>query len=355
MVCQERLANSWGPRQMGSADSASSVADRQGVYGAFTLIEMLVVLAIIAMLLAILLPGLAGAREQARAAVCGAHLHQIGLAAACYAQESQGWLVGSPNTSGNGARPGFGFDDGSYTDTYNRENYPALHVFDWANPLLRNMGTRPPRAFMARYKSAVEQLPRCPSDRRRAGPVEYADLMELIPPDALAPSYATSRYFMYVGTAAATENGVCGELWWWEDCVPAGYVPKIGRLRHPAVKAFLADAHVVSKTKGQIANANWGFTSQGAWRAHDVGPVTYRGSFLREEMWRHRNAINILAFDGHVERQKNVDDGDGKERANGGLGSHARYSRWWFPTGTEIGENLPSWRSASKEPILVVP
>lgn len=43
---------------------------------AFTLIEVLVVVAIIALLVAILLPSLASARDQARAAQCAANLHQ---------------------------------------------------------------------------------------------------------------------------------------------------------------------------------------------------------------------------------------------------------------------------------------
>jgi prepilin-type N-terminal cleavage/methylation domain-containing protein len=51
---------------------------------AFTLIEVLVVTAIIALLVAILIPALSRARDQARLAVCGSNLRQIGAGVNLY-------------------------------------------------------------------------------------------------------------------------------------------------------------------------------------------------------------------------------------------------------------------------------
>lgn len=317
----------------------------------YTLIELLVVLVIIVVLLALLLASLKAARERAREVVCAATLRQIGMAALLYVEESKGWLVGSPNTSGNGARPGFAAGD--YTDTVNPQHYPALHIFDWASPLLPKMGIKPPADTKDRYRAAVEGAMQCPSNLRLTGPVDFPAMKKVVPDNVLAPSYATSRFFLYVSEANRT-GSTRGTLWWWERCIPGYYLPRMDRLRRPASKVMLADAHVVSKTQGQIANANWGFASQGAWRCDekDPGPVVYRGTFLREDIWRHRGAINILAYDGHVEKQRESRDQDGLERFSA-LGTDARMATWWFPSGTNT-KDLPS-RRASSEPAMVVP
>ena len=59
----------------------------------FTLIEVLVVVAIIALLLAVLMPSLAGAREQARAVACMSNMRQLGIAWMMYADVYKGHLV----------------------------------------------------------------------------------------------------------------------------------------------------------------------------------------------------------------------------------------------------------------------
>ncbi len=57
---------------------------------AFTLVELLVVVAIIALLISILLPSLSRARHQARRIVCQNNLHQVGIVWQMYAQVERG-------------------------------------------------------------------------------------------------------------------------------------------------------------------------------------------------------------------------------------------------------------------------
>lgn len=59
----------------------------------FTLVELLVVVAVIALLLAILLPSLNKAKQQAQAVSCASQLRQIGTAFYAYASENQGYLT----------------------------------------------------------------------------------------------------------------------------------------------------------------------------------------------------------------------------------------------------------------------
>lgn len=61
-------------------------------HSAFSLVELLVVIAIIGILIAIVLPTMTKTREQAKAVVCAAQLHQLGLAFSVYATNSQGFM-----------------------------------------------------------------------------------------------------------------------------------------------------------------------------------------------------------------------------------------------------------------------
>lgn len=58
----------------------------------FTLIELLVVISIIAILMAIMMPALSAARDQARRILCGSNSRSIGMATAQFAVDNDNWL-----------------------------------------------------------------------------------------------------------------------------------------------------------------------------------------------------------------------------------------------------------------------
>jgi prepilin-type N-terminal cleavage/methylation domain-containing protein len=70
----------------------------------FTLVELLVVMAIIGVLIALLLPAVQAAREAARRASCANNLKQIGLALSCYVDSLQAF---PPSSTSNVAQGGW--------------------------------------------------------------------------------------------------------------------------------------------------------------------------------------------------------------------------------------------------------
>jgi len=100
---------------------------------AFTLVELLMVVAIISILAAMLMPMLAKARETARAAVCANQLKQGGLALMSYCDDNQGWLpfyeFWSRNVGGYLTEKKWEYNDGWNVPIFGfNDAYMASHV-----------------------------------------------------------------------------------------------------------------------------------------------------------------------------------------------------------------------------------
>jgi prepilin-type N-terminal cleavage/methylation domain-containing protein/prepilin-type processing-associated H-X9-DG protein len=125
-------------------------ARRSSPKSAFTLVELLVVIGIIALLIGILLPALSKAQRQARQTACLSNQKQLLLALIMYCQDNKGAFPGGPGTCNVNGVP---------------TTFPGLASWDSVarNPYSCNQDEKNGPTFFAKYVSNSKKIPGCPS------------------------------------------------------------------------------------------------------------------------------------------------------------------------------------------------
>jgi prepilin-type N-terminal cleavage/methylation domain-containing protein/prepilin-type processing-associated H-X9-DG protein len=164
---------------------------------AFTLIELLVVVSIIALLIAILIPSLSRARQQAKATVCMSNMRGLGVAVHAYAHSNGDRLV----TVGL-AHGGTADEDATWLRTLRREygnellaRCPSDKSPYWTEPI-PDSESRRRTSYAMSYYTVAEIADRGPYDRlsmfrRPSGTIYIAELADGV---GEVPDYAASDH-----------------------------------------------------------------------------------------------------------------------------------------------------------------
>jgi len=328
----------------------------------FTLVELLVVVAVIALLLGLLMPALGQAREASRGVQCQSQLRQMALAQSAYAAGSDQWVAG-PWTSGGLRIEGNQLRLPPTTRfTGNTAPTRPTSTFDWISPVLGeelNLSTN--RA--ERTWQIFERL-RCPSQREMntllfGFSADYADFNRILRERGypvvsyLAVAAMLNKSVLASPTGLSTQYGFTHEG---PFTVARGYLPKLDRMGPPSGKVAVADGtRYVVVQQGSQTRVTVDF---------DVNPVaTYFGSFTSSNPIYHNSVeygrdaptapggsdYHLRLSMRHGDRRMNAAFWDGHVET---LGSARVWSEpsLWFPSGSTYAggpatpEVAASWR-----------
>jgi prepilin-type N-terminal cleavage/methylation domain-containing protein/prepilin-type processing-associated H-X9-DG protein len=330
-------------------------------YHAFTLVELLVVIGIIALLVSMLLPALNKARASAQSVACLANLRTLGQGMQMYASEQKGAILGAGinnkhflNTTPN---------SWALIPAFFSPNLPIggpIALADWCGPMaemLKIQVSNSPEAGKrwARYREIGSFL--CPSSDGVLSMPFGTGFDDVGPGNQLG--YATNFSMLLTTATALPENRpgmsdhtrISGGVGW--PRIPKDYTPKITKVGKTAEKIYMADAgkfHNPAVTNAPTYNLNLAPTPNSPGR--NSGPYTDYGPYInataaydrsvanggpgtdgRVYSFRHGKRtgglkmgayrLNVLYFDGHAE---NIDEATATNPAR------------WLPTRTSFDD-----------------
>ncbi len=233
---------------------------------AFSLIELLVVVAIVSLLVSLLLPTLSAARAQGRRTVCASNLRQLTLAIVMYTSENRGLFP--PCGWKRGKIPGYWWGE----INNGKVDYTVSPLFKYIrSPLGEETVYECPDQPWGTYKPQGTNAPDKPTS-----------------------TYGYNGYYLTPAATPGWGPGIAKRPWQRMESVP-----------QPAQVFLLADTMIYFAAKDELCNdalldppflaqPNWAGPSKGTqyrWIPND-NPTT---------SFRHRGLTNVASCDGHVD------------------------------------------------------
>jgi prepilin-type N-terminal cleavage/methylation domain-containing protein/prepilin-type processing-associated H-X9-DG protein len=214
---------------------------------AFTLIELLTVIAIIGILAAILIPVVGSVRESARATQCASNLRQVALGLLMYAQDNGGLAPPGRDDNRHGSTSGT-----SIRSTYFYVVWPYLYD---SLDTLRDPGNT------VTLNSQMENAFQCPT-RHRSFPNAGSAPADMFV-SGRAETFASARYSYAINTMAAPRRSIYEQ-------------PQVDSMSSP------------SRTVAIVEDYYW--------------YATHAFYYDRFGVLPHNQAANFAFYDGHIER-----------------------------------------------------
>jgi prepilin-type N-terminal cleavage/methylation domain-containing protein/prepilin-type processing-associated H-X9-DG protein len=275
--------------------------------GAFTLVELLVVIGIIALLIGILMPALSGARRSANNAKCMSNMRQLGLALRMYCEAYKGHM---PYTA---IRP-------QNYDVFG-QSFTNDEVFWWVRIQLDGYlpGIDDP--------STNKTIAQCPADERPFTPSSYTGPRG----EWFRCSYGINPWMSIIDGYDGPPNGICD--WYPEETPgspqPLRRKPRVNLSKRSSEKILLAEAR----------NPGFALTP---WNPNNVNPdanAWHEWDWLRHSKSKANinGQMNLLWLDGHV---TTVFQGvDLPDRRNDVI-----YYAYWVANSLAAQEGAVQWR-----------